>query len=238
MKLTLAEAYSELSINTIRRIYETQGTAIEKAAEKIADSLLNGGILHIFGSGHSHMISREIFGRAGQLIPVSAIVDGSAGKAERCEGYAEMLLRYYDWRPGEVVIVVSNSGRNPLPIEVALKAKKDGLTVIALTNMDHTTRVTSRHSSGRRLFEIADIVIDNCAPYGDAGIELPGTRLKAGPLSTIAGVAAINMLMLTVMQIYLERGETPPISISANLDGSDNRNVELRRKYMSRIRFE
>lgn len=144
MKLTLAEAYSELSINTIRRIYETQGTAIEKAAEKIADSLLNGGILHIFGSGHSHMISREIFGRAGQLIPVSAIVDGSAGKAERCEGYAEMLLRYYDWRPGEVVIVVSNSGRNPLPIEVALKAKSEWQRVLCNLEVSIKTKGNER----------------------------------------------------------------------------------------------
>jgi len=238
MGTKLAEQYLEAAKAALEEIYSVQQETLVKAAEVIAASLIDGGVLHVFGSGHSHMIAREIFNRAGQLIPVSAIVDRSEGKAERCEGYAERLLRYYDWRPGEVVIVISNSGRNALPIEVAQKAKRDGLTVIALTSMRHTGRVSSRHSSGKRLFELADLVVDTCTPYGDAAIELPGTNLKAGPLSTVAGAAAINMLMLTVMEKYLEQGQVPPISRGINIDGTEDEIVRLRRKYMHRIRFE
>ncbi len=238
LQMRLAEEYVIRAQHCVQDIYRTQKEAIDRAADSIAASMLRGQVLHVFGSGHSQMIAREVFSRAGQLVPISMIVDRSEGKAERSEGYAERLLRYYQWEPREIVIVISNSGRNALPIEVAMKAKESGLEVVALTSVDHSSQVSSRHSSGKKLTDLADIVIDNRTPMGDAVIDLPGTQLHAGPMSTIAGAAAVNMIMLTVMQRYLEQGEIPPISISTNLDGADEHNQKLRRQFLHRIRFE
>ncbi len=236
--MSLVDDYVDAVKASIGTVLGGQTSVIDEVAERIAASLRLGNVLHIFGSGHSHMIAREIFSRAGQLIPVSAIVDKSEGRAERAEGYAERMLRYYQWYSGEVIIIVSNSGRNALPIEIAMKAKNDGLYVVALTSLDHTQNVTSRHSSGKKLCDLADVVLDNGAPKGDACVALPGTELKVGPISTITGCLLVNALMLTVMEKFLSQGEIPPVSISTNLDGTDERSTQLRSKYLARIRFE
>nr|WP_240548359.1 SIS domain-containing protein [Paenibacillus lignilyticus] len=226
-------------------ILETQRGKITEIAGKIAESIAAGGIMHVFGSGHSHMIAEDVFHRAGGLACVNAMLEpslmelniGRATLLERLPGYAEVLLTGYDLRPGEVIVVVSNSGINAVPIEVALACKQRGLYVVALTNMDHSMKTTSRHESGMKLHEVADIVLDNCGVYGDAVLSYDDGGQKMGATSTIGGIALIQALTVAIVEVLQTSGYKPPVLISANRDGGDGHNQKLIDRYRSRIRY-
>lgn len=136
---------------------------------------------------------------------------GRATHLERLPGYGEVLAAGYDLRPGEVIVVISNSGVNPVPIDVAMAAKQKGLYVVAMTSLAHTQSVESRHPSGKHLIDVADDVIDNCGVYGDATLEVAGTTRRCGPTSTIAGVLIIQMLTTATIDELTRRGITPPL---------------------------
>jgi uncharacterized phosphosugar-binding protein len=127
--------------------------------------------------------------------------------------------------------VISNSGRNPEPIEVAMDARKKGVSVIVLTSMEHTRKVTSRHSSGKKLFELGDVVIDSHVPAGDASMSYPGLLPKAGALSTVLGATILNAVMVEAIQYMLDHGFEPPVLMSANLDGSEDFNAKVIERY-------
>ncbi len=223
----------------IERIVETQHAGIQSAAQRIAASLAQGGILHVFGSGHSAMVGKEITHRAGGLVPVNLIPDPSEGLAERVEGYGKVLLAAYarrcGMRAGEVIIVVSTSGRNPLPIEIAMEAKARGLFTIAIVSLEYAQQSPSRHSSGKRLFEVVDLVLDNCVPPGDALVQVEEVGQKSGATSTIAGALLVNMLMLRVIEEICSQGGIPPILKSQNLEGADQHNQKLLAAYRGRL---
>lgn len=225
----------------LKRVHDTQISAVAQAARRIADSIAEDGILHVFGTGHSAMIGKEVTHRAGGLVPINLIPDPSEGIAERVEGYGKVLLEAYEKKYGlktnEVIIVVSTSGRNPVPIEVALEAKSRGLYTIAITSVEYSRQLPSRHSSGKRLFEVVDLVMDNCVPPGDAILEVEGLGQRAGASSTLAGVLLINMLVLRVIEELLKRGQPPPILKSQNLEGADEFNRELLESYKGRLTF-
>lgn len=162
--------YFRASEEILRRVETEQMPAIREAGKLFAPSIAQG-VLHTFGSGHSHMISEEAFFRAGGLVPVNAMLDerlvffkgaGESTLVEREPGYAQTLLDREDIHPNDVAIVISNSGRNAVPIEVTLGMQSRGVKVIAITNSRQSARSSSRHSSGKRLFELADLTIDNC----------------------------------------------------------------------------
>lgn len=178
------------------RIEATQGEALEKAAGYVFASLKAGGVLHVFGSGHSHAVAEEAFHRAGGLVPVNLIQEAfltpltaprKSGRLERVSGIAAVLLEASGARAGEVLLVISNSGINAVPVEMALEGKGRGLTVIALTSLAHAQATPSRQASGKRLFEVADCVLDNCGEVGDAAVAYPGLTAKVGPTSLLAG---------------------------------------------------
>lgn len=231
--------YREKIIDLLNKIFYTQQAALRKAAERIAESVMEGGVVHVFGSGHSAMIGKEITNRAGGLVPINLIPDPTDGFAERIEQYGKAVLDVYEKKygieRGEVLIVVSTSGRNPAPIEVALEGKRKGLYTIAITSVDYSRSVPSRHSSGKRLFEVVDLVIDNCVPAGDAIVDIENLGQRAGPSSTLAGVFVINTLMLLVIEELLKHGETPPILKSQKLDGADEFNRNLLARYRGRL---
>ena len=152
------EAYFERTQETLGRILNESGASIRQAAEAIADTIQKGGMLLTFGSGHSAFIAKDMAYRAGGLAPVLAIDDVADGDAERLEGLAQYLLARYELRPGNVILIISNSGINPVPIEMAQIAKQVGLKTIAITSLAHSRSMTSRHSSGKKLYEIVDIV--------------------------------------------------------------------------------
>lgn len=231
-----SERYYEHVSDVLGRIASTQQEPIQQAARAIADHIAGGGILYLLGSGHSIAVAMEAYHRAGGLAPVDVIHDPTFGRAERLEGYAERLLKDYSIQPGGVVVIISNSGRNALPIEVALWCKERGVTTVAITSLAHSKSATSRHGSGKRLFEIADIVIDNCGVPGDAILEIDGLPGKAIPTSGIAGMFIIDSVMAQTIENLAKLGETPPVFISANVDGGDEHNEKLYAKYWDRIR--
>lgn len=209
---------------------------IDQAAGWMCDSILENGVPLVFGSGHSAIPAKEVFIRAGTLSCVRAIgQEEIICDFERIEGVGERLMEDYPMNPGEVLIVISNSGINPVPIEVALAGNKMGARTIALTSISHSKATRSRHSSGKRLFEVADMFIDTHVPAGDASLEIPGLPQKTGPLSSIAGVAIMNAIIAETIMKITARGEIPPVRISRNLPGGDEHNQKFKEIYGGRI---
>lgn len=238
--------YYAAALDLLTRIQESQGERIARTSEEVHRSLEEGGVLHIFGSGHSAVVAQEVFHRAGGLVPVNPILEPfltpltsprKSGRLERTEGIAAILLDYYDLRPGEVLIVVSSSGINALPVEMAIGGRDRGLTVVAITSVSHSLGVPSRHSSGVRVMDAAHILIDNCVEKGDASIILPGSETKVAPLSSLAGIFIINWLTCEVAMRFTEKGVTPPVYLSANLPGGDEHNRLLEERYQGRIKL-
>lgn len=231
---TPQDRYHARVFEMLERVHTTQRPEILRAAAVVGATVQAGGYVHAFGSGHSGVIAKEAHGRAGSLAPVNVIVDPNEGITEQLEGYGARLMETYQFGPPDCLIVISNSGRNALPLEVALAGKDAGLPVIAITALDYSGAVTSRHSSGKRLFEIADVVLDNAGQLGDACVDLEGASLAVGPASTITGAYIMNCVTIEAVQWLLDRGVDPPIFRSANLDGSAAHNAALRSKYLSR----
>ena len=157
---------------------------------------------------------------------------------EQLEGYGTVLADSVDFRAGDVLIVHSVSGRNAVAIDLVLAARAKGVQIIALTNLRYSQSVSSRHSSGKRLFELADIVLDNHGVIGDAVCELPGVAQKVGPTSTVVGAAILNTIVVEVCRRLVEGGmQHPPVFYSANLDGGAARNQALAEAYREAIRY-
>lgn len=210
--------------------------AVRKGAALLADVIAVGGVIHFFGSGHSQLLALEVHHRAGGLVPVQVIYDPTFGRAEQVEGFAACLLGEGDLCAGDAVVVVSNSGRNAAPVEVALLARERLLPVIAVTAVEFSRSLQSRHSSGRRLFELADVVLDTMVPPGDAVVQLEGLGVPVGPASTVIGAALLNELMVETVQELLRRGIEPPVLRSQNLDGSEEYNERIMQRYGARVR--
>ena len=196
-----------------------------------------GGDVHLFGTGHSHLLAEEPFYRAGGLVRVRPILfDGlmlHAGASlgttlERLDGLAEALLAHHPIRPGDVLIVISNSGGNAVTSQMARAAQGLGATVIALTSLQHARSDHARHSSHPRLHEIADITIDNHGVTGDAAVEIQGMASPVGPTSTVAGAAVINAIVVEAVALIAERGTPPEVYLSSNVEGGDDVNARLR----------
>lgn len=227
----MQEEYLNIIIEGIKNLRDTQSENIKKAAELVGDALAEGKHVFTFGSGHSQLLAREITERAGGLAPVFHLPDPIWGMVERLEGYGEVLLEQYPIQKGEVIFVISNSGRNPEPIEIAKGAKEKGLRVIAVTSFKHSKNVESRHSSGKKLYEFGDVVLDTGTPMGDAVMDFEGLASRAGAASTVFGAALLNAVMVEAIQYLLDKGIDPPVLISANVDGSDEHNAELMERY-------
>lgn len=221
----------------------SQGETIETASGWMADSIAEGGVVHLFGSGHSHMIAEEVFHRAGSLMPLNPMLDvnltflGSvnATALERTSGYGKVVVTSHDIRPGEVVFVISNSGVNPVPIEVALEAKARGARTVSITSDQHYQNAPSRHASGKRLADVTDLTIDTCIAAGDALVEIPGTAYRSGGASSAVGIAIINAVVAETAARLVERGIDPPVIPTMNLPGGDEAMETLVERYGARL---
>jgi uncharacterized phosphosugar-binding protein len=244
-----ATAYISELQGVLEKIKVQQAEAIQKAGVLAADALEAGGIIHAFGSGHSHMMAEEAFFRAGGLAPVNPILDRrlaffdgalESTMAEREPGYAHEILQREEITSRDIAIVISNSGRNAVSIEMAIELRSMGLKLIAITNLQQSKRSASRHVSGKRLFELVDVVIDNCVPTGDAVLPLPDGHFNQsiGPASTVAGAAIVNSIMIETAYEMLRRKLPVPIFESANADGCNEGAMEaLLAQYSNRIRY-
>lgn len=223
--------YLDLVCTLLQNMKTTQGEAIREAAALVGDTILAGGLVYTFGSGHSQLLSQEVHARAGGLYPVMQIVDPLWGRAERLEGLGEIFIKGLPLKAGETIFVISNSGRNPEPIEVAMLARQMGLHVIVVTSLTHSKSVTSRHSSGKKLYELGEVVLDTGAPAGDACLSFNGLDVKAGAVSTVLGAALLNAVMVEAIQHILDKGGHPPVLMSANLDGNEEYNARVMASY-------
>lgn len=209
---------------------------INKTAVLLSKSIIDGQIAHIFGTGHSEMVCKEVFSRAGSLSCFRVIgTHYELEKFERLEGMAAIILADYEIEKGEIVFVISSSGINALPIEIAMIAKEKGAFVIAFTSLSHSKLVQPRHPSGKKLYQIADLVIDTHVPAGDAAVKLPGLPMKVGPVSSLANILIINAIVIETTRRILEEGKVPPIRISRNMPTGDEHNQRFKEIYSPRI---
>lgn len=240
-----AKTYIEQLQQLIQRVLETQLPQIEKAGALIASSLLRQGYLYTFGTGHSHMMAEELFYRAGGLARVYPILEDAlmlhngavkSTDMERLEGYAELILNRYPCCENDCLLIASNSGRNPVIIEMVFAAQKRGMNVIALTNRAHSESQASRHSSGYKLYELADVVLDNQGCVGDASLFLPEINRSIGATSTSLGALLLQATVIAAVEQLLEQNYQPELFASSNLDGGDAINQQLLSVYQPLIK--
>ena len=225
----------------LQKAHDKNKEEIKKLARIVADCIKNDKIIHTFGTGHSHMIGIELFARAGGLGNVNALLDPDAltafgaqrsGAIEKLPGIADLIYDNYKIEKGDIMIISSNSGRNALPIEMAMRCKKEGVYVIAVTNLTQSMATTSRHPSGKKLYEFADSILDNCVPTGDALMNING--ILTGPGSSISSMFLLDTVVCEALKICASEGIKAPVFQSQNVDGFDN--DAIYKKYDGRIK--
>jgi uncharacterized phosphosugar-binding protein len=239
--------YASKALDLAAQVAESQSEPVGRAAALIVASLRADGVVNAFGSGHSEAIAMEIAGRAGGLVPSNrlsprdlVLYGGRSPKVltpelERDPGVAHQIYDLAPVQPQDVFVLVSSSGVNGTVVELAMLVKERGHPLIAITSVAHSTRMTSRHPSGAKLMDLADVVLDNGSPYGDAVLDLPdgGTY---GAVSTITSALLAQMVVAEAVEELLALGERPPIYLSVNVTGGDEHNKALESRYAGRIR--
>jgi len=225
----------------LEKAYEVNKENIKVIAEKFADCIMKDNLIHIFGTGHSSLLSTEMYSRAGGLANINPILDPNAmmefgGERscmmERTSGISDVLYELYGIKKEDIVVVISNSGRNAMPIEMAMRAKKEGNLVIVLTSYEVSKNAESRHSSGKKLYEFGDIILDNCAEYGDACMNIDG--IVTGAVSTMTGTFLLHTIETEATKIMVDKGFKPYVFQSQNIATYDN--TKIGELYKNRIR--
>ncbi|HHY89720.1 MAG TPA: SIS domain-containing protein [Chloroflexi bacterium] len=228
--------YLDQAQTILERIRSTQMDAIERAAQVCANSILNGGLVHLFGTGHSRIFVEEMFPRHGSFPGFHPIVElsltyhnpvvGANGQRqamylEHVEGFGKVILRNFVLTPPDSFMVFSHSGVNEVVMDVALEARRLGLPVIAVVSVEHASAVRARHSSGKKLMDVADVVVDTCVPAGDAMVRIDGLEDPVGPGSTIGGAAVTNAIKVRLAQLLTEAGQPPLVLTSSYFVGEE-----------------
>jgi len=231
-----ANDYITATQRILLHIKETQMDVIQQAASLCAQTIAGDGLVHLFGTGHSRIFVEEMFPRHGSFPGFHPIVElsltfhnvvvGANGQRqamflEHVEGLGQVILRNFVFSPPDCFMLFSNSGVNEVVIDVALEAKRLGFPVIAVVSVDHCSRSTALHSSGKKLPDIADIVIDNCTPAGDALVRIPGMADPVGPGSTIGAAVVANAIKCLVAEKLVALGKPPIVLTSSILIGSE-----------------
>lgn len=226
-------------------IEETQDETICKVANECAKAIGSGKMLYFFGTGHSHMICEEPFYRAGGLANIYPLLEPSlmlhesasaSSDYERIEGIGKVVVENSCLGTGDILFLISNSGRNCAVIDAAIEGKRRGAVTVAITSLKHSSAIHSRHSSGKRLFELCQYILDNGCEQGDAAIQLKGLKEKIGPLSSASDITIVNLIIINTVQKLLEMKIIPPIFTSANLDLGDIANKEIIQMFKPKIR--
>jgi uncharacterized phosphosugar-binding protein len=228
----LGNSYLDKCLDLLHRIQDTQAADIEQAAELIAQAVTEGHTLYAWGGPHSSLPVQDIFWRAGGLALVNPLYTPGlsleqgpiylTSYLERQEGAGQAFFAQVGAEPGDAIILISTSGRNAFPIEMAMAAKEAGLVVIGLTSLTYSRSVTSRHSSGTKMYEHCDVVLDNLSVPGDAVVHDDRLPQKVGPTSGWVGCLMMQALMVEVSQRLADKGVVPPIYYALNLDGQDD----------------
>lgn len=243
-----AEASASELLRLLGQVAESSRTAVAEAAALFAGCVRADGVIQAFGTGHSQGTALEVAGRAGGLIPTSRIAltdlvqfggeDPSVLADPMLERRGDVAARLYELaapHQQDLFVIASSSGVNPSVVEMAHVVKQHGHRLVAITSMQHTTRVPTRHESGKRLSDLADVTLDNGAPFGDTLLELPdGT--SAGAVSSLTAGLLVQMVTAETVRLLLDAGVTPPVYVSNNVPGGHERNLALEAHYHGRIR--
>ncbi len=227
----LARKYFTKGLELLNRLEETQLPNIEQAAEIIAQATAEGHTLYAWGGPHSSLPVQDIFYRAGGVTLVNPVFapgltleEGPirvGSFIERAEGYGREFFSHIGAEAGDVIILVSTSGRNAFPIEMAMSAREAGLKVVGLTSLTYSQSVPSRHSSGKKMYQYCDVVLDSLTVPGDAILEDESLPQKVGPTSGWVGCFLLQALMAEVAERLAAKGVQPPIFFALNLDGQE-----------------
>ncbi|MCC7355457.1 MAG: SIS domain-containing protein [Anaerolineae bacterium] len=231
----------------LQEVRWTQAEAVERAAATLADTIANDHLIFVFGPSHASILAQELFYRAGGLVPVNAILPPGlttnvhpitlTTRLERLPGFGTQIVAETPIGAGDVLIVISVSGRNITAVEVAQKAKARGATILAVTAVKYSQAVAPRQPGTPRLYEVADLVLDLSSPVGDALVEVAGLRQRVGPSSTVVGAALLNSVVVRTAELLLEREHEPPVFMSANVDGSEEHNRRWLERYAGRLTY-
>jgi uncharacterized phosphosugar-binding protein len=243
---SFAEQYIDGVISLLQRMRDEESESIRQAANIMADAIEGGKRIFGFGATHSSLPVQDIVYRAGGLLLVNPLFGPGiasldifpatiSSHLERLEGYAKVLLDNSPLQEGDVLILVSVSGRNAVPIELAQLARERGIQVIGVTSREYTEGVTSRHPSGKKMIDFAHVVLDNKVPKGDAILEAEGMKARFTPASGVTSNALLHALVSATIEELLARGITPPVAIAANVDGGEEHNARIFEEYKDRI---
>jgi len=234
-------------VHIMGQVQETQWENLDKSSREIAKAIGEKRSIFVFGASHAGILSQEMFYRTGGLAVLNPILPSEymlnirpivqTSDMEKLDGYPTIILNNTPIKERDILILHSVSGRNTAAIEMALEAKSRGIFTIGITNMTYTKMVTSRHKSGKKLFEVCDIVIDNCGDFEDSSMMLDGMQQKIAPTSSVIGCTIVNMLLIRTVEYLLEMGIEPPVFHSANVDGGAEFNKILFEKYKDQIHY-
>lgn len=243
------ERYIDTLQNVVKKLRETQGDNIKKAAEILAKTTENGGIIYGFGTGHSHLVVDDALWRAATPANYCALLEPSAtGNQEVTKSYVientygigTAVVDYHRITPNDCLIVISNSGNNIAPVDAAIRAKEKGIPVIAITAVEYSNYLKTKHKDGVKLKDVADVVLDNCSLIGDAAVEIENFEMKVGSTSSIPNIYLQNAILTQMVEILVKKGFKPDVYYNGHLafmnDDCANHNNELVDKYFYRIR--
>ena len=240
-----ADAYLGRIGAMVERLHDEQLGQIREAGRLVAEVLRADRLVHVFGTGHSHMLAEEGLYRAGGLAPVNAILESGlmlhegaavSTRLEKLPGYSPIVADKYGFEEGDLLIIISNSGVNAAPVEMALLAKEAGLKVLAISSVAYSKSVEPNPGASARLYEIADLTLDNLGEPGDAVVEVDGTGLKVGPTSTVIGATLLNAIFVEATCALAAEGVEPPVYRSSNMPGASEHNRRLVKRFRGRIR--
>lgn len=245
---TFSNKYLDTAIKLLARIQAEESAVIDQSAKLIADAIEQGHCLFAFGCTHSSLPIQDLVYRAGGFMLVNPIFGPGiaaldikpttiSSAMEQMPGYAKVILDNSPIKSGDVLILVSVSGRNAVPIELAQLAKERGIKVIGVMSREYSEAVTSRHPSGKKMYDFVDILLDNKAPKGDAVLESKDVPQKFNPVSGVTSTALLQALIAATIEELLSRGIVPPVFLAANVDGGAEYNARLIKQYHDRIFF-
>lgn len=232
----------------LKKVEKKESENITKAIDMFYSAIKNKNSIFVFGASHAGIITQELFYRAGGLMSINPIFDESlqvsvdpvtkTSAVEKLEGYGELIANKTPFSSDDILLVHSVSGRNPVIIDLVIKAREAGVKIIGLTNLKYSQSVSSRHSLNKNLYEYCDLVIDNHGDIGDGMISIPGVEQKVAPSSTVVGATIVNTIVTETVKKLVESGvETPPIFYSANLDGGAGKNKKNIKEYLDTIHY-
>ena len=243
--------YLEKTIALMRKIEAEQAENIGKAAALMADAIAADRLIHVYGGGgHTTLVMGEMFFRAGGLANINPIMEPGLSvfnqalkylELERCVNYGRSIVKYFRLQPDDVLLIFHNIGINPATIDAAMEAKEAGAKIIAVSSSLWQTQMPPdhfiRHPSGKNLFDLADVAIDDYNEVGDCAVRIPGFDTPIAPNSNVVDFYIAHRLEIETVRQCVERGIEPPVWRSANAPGGDEYNARFVEKYLPRVKY-